>query len=78
MEEIRCRICDNTLTVVGRFGRRVCGPMPPGSSQVQLEDDGDSHYFMCPYCSARNVTIVTTGRSGRPAMQVAWAVMNGG
>jgi hypothetical protein len=51
--------------------------MLPGSSKVRLENDGSGHYFRCPYCSARNVTIVTTAGKGGPAVRVAWAVMNG-
>ena len=77
MEEIRCRICDSALSVVGMLGGREHGGMLPGNSEVHLENDGGGHYFRCPYCSARNVTIVTTARNGRPAVQVAWAVMNG-
>jgi hypothetical protein len=49
----------------------------PGSAEVKLERDGGGHYFMCPYCSARNVAIVTDARNGQRAVQVAWAVMNG-
>ena len=77
MEEIRCRICDSALSVVGVLGGREQRGMLPGSSKVHLENDGDGHYFRCPYCSARNVTIVTTAENGRAAVQVAWAVMNG-
>ncbi len=77
MEEIRCRICDSALSVVGMLGGREHGGMLPGSSEVQLVNDGTTQYFMCPYCSARNVTIVTTAGDGRPAVRVAWAVMNG-
>ncbi len=77
MQEIRCRICDSALSVVGRLGRSEHGGMLPGSSKVRLENDGSGHYFRCPYCSARNVTIVTTAGKGGPAVRVAWAVMNG-
>ncbi len=77
MEEIRCRICDSALSVVGMLGGREQGVMLPGSSEVRLENDGGGHYFRCPYCSARNVTIVTTARNGQPAVQIVWAVMNG-
>ena len=62
LEEIRCRICDSALSVVGMLGGSEHGGMLPGSSEVQLENDGSGHYFRCPYCSARNVTIVTTAR----------------
>jgi hypothetical protein len=77
LEEIRCRICDSALSVAGMLGGRWQEGMFPGSSEVRLEHDGSGHYFRCPYCSARNVTIVTTAGDGRPAVQVAWAVMNG-
>ena len=77
MEEIRCRICDSALSVVGMLGKSEHGGMLPGRSEVQLENDGNGHYFHCPYCSARNVTIVTTGGNGQAAVRVAWAVMNG-
>lgn len=77
MEEIRCRICDSALSVVGMLVGGGQRGMLPGNSKVQLEEDGSGHYFRCPYCSSRNVTIVTTARNGRPAVQVVWAVMNG-
>jgi hypothetical protein len=77
VEEIRCRICDSSLSVAGLRGRRTPNGALPGSAKVKLHRDGMGHYFMCPYCSARNVTIVTNARNGRPAVQVAWAVMNG-
>jgi hypothetical protein len=77
LKEIRCRICDSAVSMVGVFGGREQRGMLPGNSEVQLENDGGGHYFQCPYCSARNVTIVTTAGNGRPAVQVAWAVMNG-
>ena len=77
MEDIRCRICDSALSVVGMLGGSEHGGMLPGSSEVRIRNDGSGHYFLCPYCSARNVTIVTTAGNGRPAVQVAWAVMNG-
>ena len=48
-----------------------------GSAEVRIETDGTSHYFICPCCSAKNITLVTIARNGRPAMQVVWAVMNG-
>ena len=57
-------------------GREPRGTLP-GSSEVHLEIDAGGHYFRCPHCSARNVTIVTTAENGRAAVQVAWAVMNG-
>ena len=77
MDEIRCRICDSAVCVAAppnggtKRGILACG------SQVQLENDGTSNYFVCPYCSARNITVVTTARNGQTALQVAWAVMNG-
>ncbi len=77
MEDIRCRICDSAVSVVGMLGRNGHGGMIPGNSEVQLKHDESGHYFRCPYCSARNVTIVTTAGNGRPAVQVAWAVLNG-
>jgi len=77
LEGIRCRICDSALSVVGMLGGEELGGMLPGISEVRFENDGSGHYFRCPYCSARNVTIVTTTGNGRPAVQVAWAVMNG-
>ena len=76
LERIRCGICDSALCVMGVVGGREEGGAPPGTSEVQLENDGGSHSFRCPYCSARNVTIVTTSGAGRPALQVAWAVMS--
>jgi hypothetical protein len=57
-------------------GRRH-GGMLPGNFEVHLESDGSGQYFRCPYCSARNITIVTTSGNGRPSVRVAWAVMNG-
>ncbi len=78
MEEIRCRICDSALSVAGPSGGREEGDGNlPGCAQVQLEQDADGRYFRCPYCSARNVTIVTPAGDGGPAVRVAWAVMNG-
>lgn len=77
MEVIRCRICDSALCVAPSLGVRSKRGVPPGNSEVQIETDGGRHYFMCPHCSARNITILTTDPDGRPAMQVAWAVMNG-
>jgi hypothetical protein len=63
--------------VAGLVGGKGDGGILPGNAEVHLENDGSSHYFRCPYCSARNVTILTTAGSGPPAVQVAWAVMNG-
>jgi DNA-directed RNA polymerase subunit RPC12/RpoP len=77
LEEIRCHICDNALSLVGMLGKCARGDRLPGISEVQLENDGSGQYFRCPYCSSRNVTIMTTAGNGRPAVQVAWAVMNG-
>ncbi len=77
MEEIRCRICDSALSVAGPSGAREVGGLLPGRSEVRIEHDAGGRYFLCPYCSARNVTIVTTAKDGRPAVRVAWAVMNG-
>jgi len=77
LQGIRCRICDSALSVAGMLGRSGHEGMLPANSEVQLEHDGSGHYFRCPYCSARNVTIVTIAGNGRPAVQVAWAVMNG-
>ena len=77
MEEIRCRICDSALFVAPSPAGRSKSGMLPGNSEVQIETDGSSHYFRCPYCSARNITIQTTEPNGRSSVQVAWAVMNG-
>ena len=77
LEEIRCRICDSALSVAGGPVEGEYGGALPGSTEVRLETDGSGQYFRCPYCSARNVTIVTTAGDGRPGMRVAWAVMNG-
>jgi hypothetical protein len=77
LEEIRCRICDSALWIAAALDGRAKKGILARSSEVQIENDGSSDYFKCPYCSARNITIVTTSRNGRPALQVAWAVMNG-
>lgn len=77
MDAIRCRICDSSLSVVRKPGGLGINGVLPGSPEVQLENDGGGHYFRCPYCAARNVTIVTTDGEGRLAVRVAWAVMNG-
>jgi DNA-directed RNA polymerase subunit RPC12/RpoP len=77
LEEIRCRICDSALFVASSLDERPSREGLPVRSEVQIETDGTSQYFKCPYCSARNITIVTTAQNGRSGMQVAWAVMNG-
>jgi len=77
LEEIRCRICDSALFVASSLDGRPAREELPVRSEVQIETDGTSQYFKCPYCSARNITIVTTAQNGRASMQVAWAVMNG-
>ncbi len=77
MEEIRCRICDSAISLAGTLGRRVSGGTLAVGPEVELENDGNGYYFMCPYCSARNFAIVMPNWSGPPAVQVAWAVMNG-
>ncbi len=76
MEGIRCRICDSALIVVGPFDGPGDGEGLPGNSKVRLESDGGGHFFTCPYCAARNMTVMTTAQNGRPAVQVAWAVMH--
>ena len=77
MEEIRCRICDSALCVASSHAAQANMGMLMGSAEVRIETDGTSHYFICPCCSAKNITLVTIARNGRPVMQVVWAVMNG-